>query len=256
MSAASTYNRVGPSFFLDFGKLLAGETEVTRGSRILDIGTGTGAALIPAAQLACEEGRAVGIDVSPAMIRRARAEVEDSGLNNAIVFVAEGESLPFPESSFDRVLCSFAIFLFSNLSGLLSECHRVLESTGRIGLAYSAGDDPDWHWYEQLKSRYAPTADLGTERYSSQQVESTMKQLGFMNIGTRIEAHTIVFSDASEFWGWSWSHGDRAVLQSLTGNGADFKRELFEEVARRATANGLVYRVFAAITLGTKRGAG
>jgi hypothetical protein len=31
MSAASTHNRVGPSFFLHFGKLLAGETEVTRG---------------------------------------------------------------------------------------------------------------------------------------------------------------------------------------------------------------------------------
>jgi len=255
-AAAATYNRVGPSFFLHFGKLLAAESGVTRGLRILDVATGTGAVLIPAAQLASDEGRAVGIDISTAMIRRAQGEVEDSGLNNATVLVADAESLPFPESSFDRVLCSFAIFLFSNLSGLLSECHRVLDSTGRIALVYAAGEDPDWNWYEQLKSRYAPAADLGTTIYSPQHVESTLKQLGFANVETRLESHSLVFSDASEFWGWSWSHGDRWVLQSLTGNHIAFKQELFEEVAKRTTANGLAYRVFAAITMGTKRGAG
>jgi len=255
-AAAATYNRVGPSFFLHFGKLLAAESGVPRGLRILDVATGTGAVLIPVAQLASDEGRAIGIDISSAMIRRARGEIENSGLSNAAVLVADAESLPFPESSFDRVLCSFAIFLFANLSGVLSECHRVLNSIGSIALVYAAAEDPDWSWYEQLKARYAPAADLGTMIYSPQHVESALQQLGFANVETRLETHSVVFSDALEFWGWSWSHGDRCVLQSLTGNRDAFQRELFEEIAKRATANGLAYRVCAAITAGTKRGDG
>ena len=222
-AAAATYNQVGPSFFLHFGKRLAGSAGIVPGSRVLDVATGTGAVLVPAAELAGHEGRVVGIDMSSPMISRARTEIGKCGLNNADVLVADGESLPFPQESFDCVFCSFAIFLFSDLSSLLSECHRVLISTGRVGLVYSAGDDHNWDWFEQLISRYAPAASLGTERYSPQYVEATLKHLGFTNVETRVEVHSIMFSDASEFWGWAWSHGDRGVLESLTGNHSEFK---------------------------------
>jgi ubiquinone/menaquinone biosynthesis C-methylase UbiE len=186
------------------------------------------------------------------MIDRTRAEIHKFGFSNADVLVANAERLPFPEGSFDLVLCSFAIFLFSNLSSLLAEFHRVLRSSGRVGLVYSAGEDQDWNWYERLISKYKPAASLGTERYSSQQVEVTLQRVGFMNAVTSAESHRLVFSDATEFWGWAWSHGDRAVLESLTENGSEFKRELFEEFGRRANVNGIPYRVFAALTVATK----
>jgi hypothetical protein len=68
-----------------------------------------------------------------------------------------------------------------------------------------------------------------------------------------MEAHRLIFSRATEFWGWAWSHGDSAVLESLTGNGSEFKDELFKEFGRRAGANGLSYEVLAAVTLGTRQ---
>jgi O-methyltransferase / aklanonic acid methyltransferase len=49
--AAATYNRVGPSFFLHFGKRLATVAGIVPGSNVLDLATGTGAVLIPAAEL-------------------------------------------------------------------------------------------------------------------------------------------------------------------------------------------------------------
>jgi protein-L-isoaspartate(D-aspartate) O-methyltransferase len=98
------------------------------------------------------------------MIRRARTEIRDVGFENAQVLVADAERVPFPENLFDCVLCSFAIFLFSNLSNVVAECHRVLRRSGTIGLVYSAGEDREWTWYEQLISKYRPTVSLGTER--------------------------------------------------------------------------------------------
>jgi len=252
-AAAATYNRVGPSFFSHFGRRLASGIEIAPGSKVLDVATGTGAVLVPAAELVGDEGRVVGIDISPLMINRARTEIQKFGFCNADVLVADAENLPFPQKSFDHVLCSFAIFLFSDLHSLISEWGRVLRSRGRIGLVYSAGEDQEWKWYEQLISRYEPTSSLGTERYSPKQVEATLKHFGFTNVSTSVETHRLIFSNASEFWGWAWSHGDRGVLESLTGNHAEFKRELFEELGKRASANGLPYQVFAAITVGAKQ---
>jgi hypothetical protein len=56
-----------------------------------------------------------------------------------------------------------------------------------------------------------------------------------------------------QWWAWIWSHGDRAVLESLTGDVNKFRQELFAEISRRASGDGLSYRVPAAITFGTKR---
>jgi ubiquinone/menaquinone biosynthesis C-methylase UbiE len=249
-AAAATYNLVGPSFFLHFGRRLAGGVGIAPGSKILDVATGTGAVLVPAAELVGDEGRVVGIDISPLMISRARTEIQKFGFCNADVLVADAESLPFPQKSFDRVLCSFAIFLFSDLRRLISEWRRVLRSPGKIGLVYSAGEDQGWKWYEQLISKYEPTSSLGTERYSPEQIEAALEHFGFTNVATSVETHHLIFSNASEFWGWAWSHGDRGVLESLTGSLSEFKRELFEEFAKRASGNGLEYRVFAAVTLG------
>lgn len=250
--AAATYNRIGPSFFLHFGKRLASVVGIAPGSVVLDLATGTGAALVPAAELVGPEGRAVGIDISPRMLSRARTEIANAGLANAHVLVADAERLPFVPNAFDRILCSFAIFLVSDLSGLMSECHRVLRPTGRIGLVYSAGEDPTWTWYERLIAKYKPTASLGTERYRPEDVEAALMRRGFTNVSTTVETHELIFSNTSEFWGWSWSHGDRAVLESLSGSISDFKREVFDEFGGRAGVNGLPYHVVAALTVGTR----
>ena len=252
-AAAATYNRVGPSFFLHFGKRLASVTGILPGSDVLDLATGTGAAVVPAAAVVGPEGRVVGIDLSSGMINRARAEIRHRGIEHAHVLVADADHLPFPDQSFDVVSCSFAIFLFLSLSRPIAESHRVLRSSGRIGFVYSAGEDSEWRWYEQLISRYRPKASLGTERYRPQDVEAALSEAGFKDVSTTVEVHQLTFANAAEFWGWAWSHGDRAVLESLTGSTVEFERELFEQFGRRAGPKGVTYRVFAALTLATRR---
>ena len=102
-AAAATYNLVGPSFFLHFGRRLANSIGIAPGSNVLDVATGTGAALVPAAELVGDEGRVVGIDISTLMIGRARTEIQKSGVRNADVLVADAESLPFSQKPFQPV---------------------------------------------------------------------------------------------------------------------------------------------------------
>jgi ubiquinone/menaquinone biosynthesis C-methylase UbiE len=86
---------VGPSFFVHFGKRLAHRAAIATDSKVLDVATGTGAVLVPAAELVGAEGKVIGVDISPRMIGRVRTEILKVGLNNAEVLIADGERLPF-----------------------------------------------------------------------------------------------------------------------------------------------------------------
>jgi SAM-dependent methyltransferase len=102
------------------------ETELPdwRAKRIVDVGCGTGAIL---KQLGNPE-RNVGIDLAPEAISFCRQR----GLNN----VQQGDihALPFPEASFDAVICSSVLYhqWVSDVEGAVREMHRVLRPGGSL----------------------------------------------------------------------------------------------------------------------------
>ena len=93
---------------------------------ILDLGCGDGSTLT----LCPKVPRRVGIDIDPDAIRKAIAKVP-----GAEFFVGTGESLPFPDSSFDAIVCCVAI-PYMNIPSALKECARVVRPGGMILLSY------------------------------------------------------------------------------------------------------------------------
>jgi len=105
---------------------LAGDV---RGRRILDAGCGSG----PLAEALLAKGASVtGIDVSPAMVDLARRRLgPDADLHIADL----GEALPFPDDTFDDVVCSLALHYLEDWSAPLAELRRVLVPGGRLLLS-------------------------------------------------------------------------------------------------------------------------
>ena len=102
------------------------------GTRLLDVASGPGAL---AAETATRGARAVGVDLSPQMIELARR------LNPAIEFrEADVEHLPFPNHTFDAVVCAFGLGHFPRPELAVAECVRTLLPGGRIAFAW--WDDP------------------------------------------------------------------------------------------------------------------
>jgi arsenite methyltransferase len=105
------------------------------GERVLDLGSGAGTDSLVAAQMVGEDGRVTGIDMTPAMLTKARAVAAAMGVTNVEFVEAEAEQLPFPDNSFDVVISNGVIDLIPDKDAVFSELNRVLVPGGRLQVA-------------------------------------------------------------------------------------------------------------------------
>ncbi len=102
---------------------------------VLDIGCGAGMDTLVAAQMVGADGTVTGIDMTPAMVAKARRSVAETGLANVTIVEGSAEELPFESASFDVVISNGVIDLIPNKDAVFSEIARVLRPGGRIQLA-------------------------------------------------------------------------------------------------------------------------
>jgi ubiquinone/menaquinone biosynthesis C-methylase UbiE len=120
-----------------FVKLGLEKLAATEGETLLEIGFGTGHALVALAQSVGKSGRIYGLDISAGMLNVARQEVEKAGLAERIELrLGDAAQLPFGDHFFDGVFMSFALELFDTpeIPVVLAECRRVLRSGGRLAV--------------------------------------------------------------------------------------------------------------------------
>jgi arsenite methyltransferase len=103
--------------------------------RVLDLGSGAGTDSLVAAQMVGEQGHIIGIDMTSAMLEKARAAAAEMGMTNVEFVEGEAEHLPFPDGSFDVVISNGVIDLIPDKDAVFSELERVLEPGGRMQIA-------------------------------------------------------------------------------------------------------------------------
>jgi len=102
---------------------------VAPGARVLDVATGTGFVALAAAAQVGAGGSVTGIDLSAAMLERARHKATAAGL--AVTFqVGDAERLEFADGAFDLVLCASSLFFVGDMIGAVREWRRVLAPRG------------------------------------------------------------------------------------------------------------------------------
>ncbi len=105
------------------------------GEVVADLGCGAGADLCIAALLVGERGLAIGIDLTPAMIEKAKGVAGAVGLINVAFHIASMESVPLPDGAADVVISNGAINLSSHKPCVFKEVYRILRPGGRLQFA-------------------------------------------------------------------------------------------------------------------------
>jgi ubiquinone/menaquinone biosynthesis C-methylase UbiE len=133
-TAAENYERYFvPVIATPVARDLLSAAALQRGERVLDVACGTGVIARLASERVGSSGKVIGIDVAPDMIEVARATTAPPG---PMIEWRQGDatSLPFPDGSFDVLLCQMGLMLFPDKAAALAEMGRVLTAGGRIAL--------------------------------------------------------------------------------------------------------------------------
>ncbi|GAA3107850.1 class I SAM-dependent methyltransferase [Rhizobium viscosum] len=106
------------------------------GDHVLDVGCGHGRSLTELAALA-PKGTVVGADPSDVMTEMAARHAAALIASGRVkVVTASADDLPFPDASFDKVLCVHVLYFWPALLRPLSEIGRVLKPEGRLALLF------------------------------------------------------------------------------------------------------------------------
>src|SRR5208283_2114127 len=95
-------------------------SNISAGSQVLDIATGTGMVAFYAASKVGTQGSVIGIDISEGMIEIAKSKLKSTELPNIDFKIGDGEALAFEENSFDDIFCGSALIWMTDIQAVLA----------------------------------------------------------------------------------------------------------------------------------------
>ncbi|MGK7651131.1 class I SAM-dependent methyltransferase [Roseovarius sp. B08] len=119
--------------------LLLDRAGLQASDRVVDIGCGTGAALIAAAQIVGEGGHVTGLDVSGPMLELARQRLGAEGVGNATCVLADAQVHPFGDMAADHVVSRFGVMFFDDPVAAFANLRTALKPDRRMTFVCWAG---------------------------------------------------------------------------------------------------------------------
>ena len=165
---------------------------VRAGSRVLDVGAGTGDQTLLAARRVGPGGAVLATDISVSMLDLAREAVRAAGLDNVETRVMDAQQLDLASGSFDAAIARFSLQFIPDVQQALAEVRRVLKPGGRFAAAVfsSLENNPYRAAPQAVASRLAgrPFPEPGPGQWALNDpatLSDAFQRAGFGDVGVR-----------------------------------------------------------------------
>jgi ubiquinone/menaquinone biosynthesis C-methylase UbiE len=200
---AAGFDQSGANAFARLGGMLVEQAGISAGMRVLDVGSGRGAVLIPAANAVGPQGQAVGIDLAEGMVAATGSELTRRGVQNAEIRVMDAEDLHFPDDSFDAVLSGFALMFFPHLDRALAEFRRVLIPDGTLAVSTFQTLPPTTAINAIVEAYRDTTLGLLPQTLDRPEaLESALRSAGFGSMTVSSHSIEVIHADVDAYWAW------------------------------------------------------
>jgi ubiquinone/menaquinone biosynthesis C-methylase UbiE len=204
-NGAEAYERYLASAFSPWARALTDLAEVREGDRVLDVACGTGIVARHAAEKAGTRGTVVGLDINEEMLNVARTV--SSGIHPAIDWRrGNAAEIPFPDQTFDAVLCEQGIQFFSDPARALAEMRRVMAPSARVAVSVCRPIEhsPAYVVLAGLLDRFVSPEAGAVMRspfcaWRIDELRALFRNAGFEDVRARIEVGPLRYPSCREF---------------------------------------------------------
>lgn len=227
---AQTYNAAADHFDdkpLEFwdraGKRTVAGLQLLPGASVLDVGCGSGASAIPAAEAVGASGQVIGVDLAQNLLNLAEQKARRSQLANVLFYAADMTNLPYPDERFDAVVSVFSIFFVVDMETQVAKLWRLVKPNGKLAITtwasflapvYQVWRDAVKRVRPDLHAAYIPWDRIVTV----EAVRALMLGAGVTPLEVVYEASTQALETPEDFWTMLLGSGTRSTIDAMSAH--------------------------------------
>ena len=162
-------------------------SELKPGDIVLDLGSGAGFDCFLAARKVGENGRVIGVDMTPEMLTKSRENAVKMGASNVDFRLGEIEHLPVADNSVDIIISNCVINLSPEKQQVFQDAYRVLKPGGRLFVSdvVATAEMP-----EPMREQAALMTGCIAGAENIDKIKHFLEEAGFRNIKIELKGHS------------------------------------------------------------------